>query len=181
MSVQDNLAVVKKYWNTAPVDVYAIARELGLELNFIPLPQNVSGQIRRKDGGKFAIDVNSRHSTTRQRFTVAHELGHYIYHRELLGKGVGDTLAFRSEGTPLPNPHITVTHERQANSFAANLLMPNHLIEKLKAQGFTSPVQLAEQLGVSEEAMRIRLGLAPTRSLFDREDENAVEVRRGVG
>lgn len=179
MNVKDSLAVVKKYWDTAPVDVYAIARELGIELNFVYLPQNISGRIRRKDGSKYVIDINSRHSATRQRFTVAHELGHYIYHRDLLGKGVGDTLAFRADGTDMPNLAITKVHEQQANTFAANLLMPNHLIERLQGQGFKTPQQLAEKLGVSEQAMRIKLGLAHSVDLFSEEDPDAVEVRRG--
>lgn len=176
MSVQDSLSVVKKYWNDAPVDVFAIIRDLCVPLCFAFLPAGVSGQIRRIDGG-YAIDVNSVHSKTRQRFTAAHELGHYIYHRDLLGKGVGDTLAFRAEGEALPNPHIRIEHERQANTFAANLLMPNHLIEKLKAQGITGPQALAEHLEVSEEAMRIKLGLSSRLPLFPEADENQVEVR----
>jgi hypothetical protein len=162
----DFLTVVKKYADMAPVNVYAIIRELGLELYFVRMPQSISGRIRRIDGGRFAIDINSSHSKTRQRFTAANELGHFIYHRDLLGKGVGATVAFRSEDTDLPNPHITITHERQANTFAANLLMPNNLIARIRSQGITSPKDLAEALGVSEDALRIKLGISKKLPLF---------------
>lgn len=158
MDIKDSLAVVKKYWNSAPVDVAAISQELGVGVLRAALPNNISGFIK-KDGGGYMIVVNGNHSTTRQRFTIAHELGHYIYHRDLLDGGVGDTLAFRAEGTPLPNPKITLQHERQANTFAANLLMPNHLIDKLKKLGIGTVEALAQALGVSEEAMRIKLGI----------------------
>lgn len=170
MNIKESLDVIKRHWNTAPVDVFKIARELGIEVNRVPLPENISGRIRRIDGDKFAIDVNRDHSTTRQRFTVAHEIGHYIYHRDLLGKGTGDTLAFRAEGTDLPNPNITATQERQANIFAANLLMPTHLITALKASGIRAPADLARHLGVSEQAMRIKLGLVQERQAEPEEE-----------
>ena len=117
MNSKDILAVVRKYWDTAPVDVFAILRELGLGPAQRALPANISGMIERRDGDGFLVVLNNTQSMTRQRFTAAHELGHYIYHRDLLGKGVGDTLAYRAEGTELPNEHIRVTHERQANNF----------------------------------------------------------------
>ncbi len=159
MNTKDILAIVRKYWNTAPVDVFAILRELDLGPAERSLPDNISGKIERRDNDGFLVILNGRQSMTRRRFTAAHELGHYIYHRDLLGRGVGDTLAYRAMGTELPNEHITVTHERQANNFAANLLMPTHLVEELRVGGVTRPDQLATRLGVSEAAMRIRLGL----------------------
>lgn len=167
MNSKDILAVVRKYWDTAPVDVFAILRELGLGPAQRALPANISGMIERRDGDGFLVVLNNTQSMTRQRFTAAHELGHYIYHRDLLGKGVGDTLAYRAEGTELPNEHIRVTHERQANNFAANLLMPTHLIDRLRAEGIIQPYALANRLGVSEAAMRIRLGLEVNPQLFE--------------
>lgn len=174
MNVKDSLTIIKKYWNTAPVDVFAIARELGVPVLRATLPQNISGMIRQ-DGSGYMIVVNGTHALTRQRFTVAHELGHYIYHRDLLGKGVGDTRAYRAEGTELPNPNITITHERQANTFAANLLMPNHLIASLKAAGTTTPEALARALGVSVEAMKIKLGIARERPAAPDDEEIETE------
>jgi predicted transcriptional regulator len=181
MELKDSLSVIKKYWDSAPVDVFAIARDLGVEVNRVPLAPNISGLIRRKDHDGFAIDVNNTHSLVRQRFTVAHELGHYIYHRDLLGEGVGDTLAYRAEGTALENSRIKQEHERQANTFAANLLMPKALIEKLEKQGIRELPDLARALQVSEDALRIRLGRA-TNSRFEPEpNENEVEVIRTGG
>lgn len=177
MNLKESLEVIKKYWNTAPVDVEAIARDLGVPIRKKPLPQNISGAIMQADG-KYEIVVNANHSATRQRFTIAHELGHFIYHRDLLGRGVGDTRAYRAEGTNMPNPNISVTHERQANTFASNLLMPKHLIESLQSQGIGEPAALARALGVSEEAMRIRLGLS-RNDFSEPPDDDAVEVRQG--
>lgn len=178
MNLKESLEIIKRHWDSVPVPVETIASDLEVPIEYRALPQNISGAIERCEGG-YKIVVNNTHARTRQRFTIAHELGHYIYHRDLLGQGVGDTLAFRAEGTPFPNPSITVVHERQANTFASNLLMPNHLVSKLKRQGLRTPEQLAAALEVSPEAMRIKLGL--NRPEFERPapDDDNVEVRVG--
>ena len=96
----------------------------------------------------------------RKRFTAAHELGHYIYHRDRIGSGVNDNRKYRGiPHAPLYNDAIQAKEETEANRFAANLLMPKHLIDKLKKDGIESVEDLARSLGVSRDAMRIRLGL----------------------
>jgi Zn-dependent peptidase ImmA (M78 family) len=153
------LEVINKYSSQVPVPVYEILDELGLGPTFQFMDENISGWIERRPDGTYGVAVNNNHAHVRQRFTAAHELGHYIYHRDLLGQGVGDTRAYRAEGTPLPNTAIRPIHERQANSFAANLLMPRATIARLKAGGVTVPADLADQMEVSLHAMCIRLGI----------------------
>ncbi|MES2724553.1 MAG: ImmA/IrrE family metallo-endopeptidase [Pseudomonadota bacterium] len=155
----DPLKLAERYWGDIPVPVFEILDELGLGPDFDFLDDQVSGWIERRPNGSYGVTVNALHAPVRQRFTAAHELGHYIYHRDLLGAGVGDTRAYRAEGTRLPNAAIQPVHERQANSFAANLLMPHRSINLLRSQGVTEVAALAERLGVSRDAMRIRLGL----------------------
>jgi Zn-dependent peptidase ImmA (M78 family) len=155
--MQDILHVIGRHAGNVPVPVFGIVMELGLGPDFLWLDDDVSGWFERKPTGEYRIAVNLRHPLTRQRFTAAHELGHYIYHRDLLGDGVGDARAYRAVNSPRPNPKIRPIHERQANSFAANLLMPRALIA---AAGTNDPVALAQRFGVSEEAMRLRLGEA---------------------
>ena len=153
------LEIIEKYADAVPVPVFQILDELGLGPEFQFLDENISGWIERRPDGTYGVAVNAAHADVRQRFTAAHELGHYIYHRDLLGQGVGDTRAYRAEGTPLPNSAIRPVHERQANSFAANLLMPRATIAALKAEGVTEPQDLANRLEVSLHAMCIRLGV----------------------
>jgi hypothetical protein len=153
------LELIEKYSTTLPVPVYGIMRELGLGVNFEPLENNISGWIERLDGDKYSVTVNSSHAIVRQRFTAAHELGHFIYHRELFGRGVGDTRAYRAEGSSRPNSAIYPVHERQANSFAANLLMPFKGISLLLSQDISDPAVMADHFEVSVQAMHIRLGL----------------------
>ena len=156
MTSIDPIKVIQDFWNETPVRIYDMIQEFGLEFEFQDMPDNVSGWIERLPNDSYKIAVNSGHPSTRQRFTAAHELGHYIYHRDLLGDGVGDNRAYRTDGTDRPNANIRPMHERQANSFAANVLMPRHVIAAIQRPRDVSV--LARLFEVSQEVMRIRLG-----------------------
>ena len=145
---------------SAPVDVEAIIRRIGIGLSKAYLNKEIAGMIERTRDNKYHISVNVNDPLTRQRFTMAHELGHYIYHKNLIGEGIDDDKMYRStEVGKYHNTYIGKHEETQANRFAANLLMPYSLIENLKGQGFENPHQLAEKLIVSPHAMHIRLGV----------------------
>lgn len=151
------LEIAKRYWNDIPVRVFELAAELGLGPVAADLPDNISGMIRRVGTDRWECVYSRNHARVRQRFTVAHEIGHFIYHRSLLHKGVGDTLAYRSEGTELPNPSITREQEWQANNFASNLLVPTRWLRAAQAAGITDVRELAQRFDVSETVMRIKL------------------------
>lgn len=155
---KEALEITKRYWNDVPVRVFDLARELGLGPVSEPLPDNISGMIRRA-GDRWEVVYNWGHARVRQRFTVAHEIGHFIFHRDLLNEGVSDTLAYRSDAAELPNPKIQREQEWQANNFAANLLVPNHWLSAAKAAGITDVAELARQFDVSETVMRIKMRL----------------------
>ncbi len=142
----------------APVDVESLAWGLGVRVNYIPLDPDISGELIKSSDGKYEINVNSTDSQTRQRFTIAHELGHFIYHRELVGDGIDDDKAYRSTDTGrYHNKKIGPIEETEANKFAAGLLMPLSLIDRLRAEGLDRR-EMAKRLLVSEHALAIRLG-----------------------
>lgn len=150
----DPMKVVEKHWNSTPVPIDRIINEIGLPLSYEALADHISGYIERVNDS-YRIVVNASHAETRRRFTAAHELGHYIFHRDLLGDGVGDNRAYRSDDTDRPNADIRPIHERQANSFAANVLMPRHRLTDVAGE---STAELAARFNVSQQAMAIRLG-----------------------
>jgi Zn-dependent peptidase ImmA (M78 family) len=162
----DMLEIITNHSRILPVDIFGAIRDIGITAEFRQIGDDISGWIEKLSADKYLIVINAFHSKTRQRFTGAHELGHYIYHRDLLGRGVGDTRAYRSAGTPFSNAAITVQHERQANTFAANVLMPQEHIIRLRSDGVVSPRDMAQRFQVSEDAMRIRLGLPRQASLL---------------
>lgn len=141
---------------SAPVDVGAVAQDFGLEIFSSRLREGISGALVRDPSrgtrSQFVIYVNSREPSVRQRFTAAHELGHYLLHRSLIGERVEDNYLLRAAG-------FSNQQEIEANRFAANLLMPKHLIEFEMQAGNRTPDALAKKFQVSVTAMSIQLGL----------------------
>jgi len=139
----------------APVDVAAVAHRLGLAVYVSPLPEGVSGALlkdaRYDTKSGFVIFVDDSEAPVRQRFTAAHEIGHFVLHRDRIGDGVQDNYLLRSEG-------FSSRMEVEANRFAADLLMPFPLINKFIAEGVRDVPALAKRFLVSEIAMAIRLG-----------------------
>jgi hypothetical protein len=157
----DLAEAIRKAQRDAPVDLKWLLSELGVKLHAAYLDGDVSGELVPLPDGRFQINVNAAHSLKRQRFTVAHELGHYIRHRHLIGSGIGDDRAYRStDNVRYHNTAIGPREESEANKFASSLLMPDHLIDRLKRMGKTSPEDMADALQVSLPAMRIRLGMS---------------------
>ena len=148
--------IIAKYQTTAPVDVVAIAGELGIRVwEMHDLREGVSGQIWKDpvNGGTsgFSIGVRASEPRTRKRFTVAHELAHYILHRSRLDGGIFEDVMYRGG--------LSGREEIQANQMAADILMPFSLIRRLMDQGDNTIEILANRLLVSEPALKIRLGL----------------------
>lgn len=154
------LDTIATYRERIPVDVVALSRALGIPVREVPLRENISGLIKKVGPDSYEIRVNSEHSETRKRFTIAHELGHFVLHKALIGDGIVDNAAYRSADGEFSNPAIGSRQETEANKFAANLLMPDESITKLQRQGITTPRQMAAILKVSEGAMKIRLGIS---------------------
>lgn len=129
-----------------PVDVLGLASSIGIQVEYLALPDDTSGFLRR-NGVNWLIGVNSMHHPNRQRFTIAHELGHYFLHRDH-GEFV-DKALFRKE---LQSDR----REFEANSFASRLLMPANDFRNVSAR-FNSNVDLiAQQFGVSAAAAKFR-------------------------
>ncbi len=145
--------VILRHQAKAPVDVTSIANELGINVWEMVLPEGISGKIFKDplNGGEsgYSIGVNKSEWYLRKRFTLAHEIAHFILHRDQIGDELTDDAMYRS-GLP-------TREEAQANRLAADILMPAHLILRLKASGCDSPSKMADALQVSEEAMKIRL------------------------
>ena len=109
-----------------PVPVDRIAKWLGAELRYSPLDNELSGMIFIKEGTPI-IGVNSLHHPNRQRFTIAHEIGHLVMHREKLSSAVHvDKVFHRGVLATLG----TDQDEVDANRFAAELLVPRHFLDK---------------------------------------------------
>ena len=115
--------------------------------------ENVDGLVVEQDSGA-VIYVNSTQATTRQRFTLAHELGHHLLrHVDEFYVDLGGEL---SPNATAEHPDYNWRAERAANEFAANLLMPSAMVRHASTR--TKNVRaLAVQFNVSPPAMGFRL------------------------
>jgi len=136
-----------------PVNVRKICRNLGISIAFVNFDEHdkregvdISGMLYvRKEQEQATIYVRIEDSYSRQTFTIAHELGHYILHCPL---GASNTfVSLRGSRS---------VQETEANRFAAELLMPEQWIHN-ELYFFPSVSRLSKIFCVSEEAMRIRL------------------------
>lgn len=154
----DNIfKVLKRYTEKAPVNLDALCGEIGLKIRYERLDDNTSGSIEKSGQGlrDFVISVNDTDPMSRQRFTIAHELGHFVLHRSKIGDGIKDNRLYRNH-KGRANTGVTDRMETEANRFAANLLMPVSYIKN--HAGDSSLDDMARNLMVSKEALRIRLG-----------------------
>ncbi len=146
----DNMDIIRKHQKKPPLDLKALAKDLGIGLfTTEEWSDNISGSILQNEKSKsgYSIYVNVHHHKNRQRFTIAHEIAHFILHKDKIGNGIQDDVLFRS--------NLTNQLEKEANLFAADLLMPLNLIE----ESSTSDIEeLAEKFKVSPQAMAIKLG-----------------------
>jgi Zn-dependent peptidase ImmA (M78 family) len=139
------------------VNVIALAHDLGLNVwGMHTLDPSISGKIFRDpmNGGTsgFSIAVNATEAYTRQRFTIAHEIAHFILHRSKLEAGdLVDDSIYRSG--------LSSKEEADANRLAADILMPRPLISRMVSAGNRDVQTLANQFQVSIPAMQIRLGI----------------------
>lgn len=150
------LSVIAGFQTSAPVDVNGLAKQLGLAVYEDPnIPPDISGKILKdkEHGGKsgYSIVVNAHEPLVRRRFTVAHEIAHYLLHEGSIGDGLTDDALYRSGLSTLEEVH--------ANRLAADILMPFALIEDAIRKGSKSINALAGTLLVSPQAMSIRLGV----------------------
>ena len=100
------------------------------------------------DNGIWLIKVNSKHNSKRQRFTIAHELGHFMLHRNKSAL-FEDKVFFRAVEKD--------NMEYAANSFAALLLMPESRVREAVNDGMRNIGALADRFGVSSPAMKARV------------------------
>lgn len=140
-----------------PVDVSAIASALGIVVKIGEMGENISGALYREHG-KAVVGINKNEGPQRQRFTLAHEIGHFVLHRDQDFHVDSESVLFRNAETPED------VRERAANAFAAALLMPKTFLEGERSASLKNVKKLADKYNVSAQAMSYRLvnlGLMP--------------------
>jgi Zn-dependent peptidase ImmA (M78 family) len=151
--------LLRRYGDDVPVDIVAMARACGVTVRTESLEPFVSGLLLVRED-EAVIGVNAEHHLNRRRFTIAHELGHFLLHLDRSAFFLDASPVFFRQETTMSKDH---DQEREANAFAAELLMPERAVQTLMA---TDPIdvfddaavkQMANCFGVSTQALIIRL------------------------
>jgi len=133
-----------------PVNPVKVANDLvGTKVAFVtfsPGSNNISGLF---DSEENAILVNRDEPPLRQTFTIAHELGHKILH-EAWARSSEYKVLLRD-----PDQREQDFREKEANAFAANLLMPRFMMDQYWEN--VTPSQLSQLFAVSVPAVKARL------------------------
>jgi Zn-dependent peptidase ImmA (M78 family) len=143
-----DFAAHKQLFSGNLLNIEGLIGEYSIPIEKKPLPSEMSGTLI-KNGGNWVITVNSRHSDSRQRYTLAHEFAHYCLHRDDYSS-FEDMAFFRKEEN-------RTMMEYEANQFAAELLMPEKAVRAAIADNVLSLKELSKMFGVSLIAMRYRL------------------------
>ena len=141
------------------VSIIGLAESFDIKVYRSDLPTGISGAIY-KEGDDYVICSNKREPKTRRRFTYAHELSHYLLHRDDIGDGINENALFRS--------NLSNEQEVEANKLAADILMPMPMIHELVAKQYDVP-KLTKTFGVSVSALLTQLGIPEWRLLGGRE------------
>lgn len=143
-----------------PVPVERIAKARGVRFHLDALEGDISGFAYRS-GDQLVIGVNTSQAAVRQRFTIAHELGHLLLHDQgRIHVDRGFVFRLRSD----VSSQGTEWEEIEANRFAAELLMPEQFLRE-DLEGIDSMdmldddriAALAKHYDVSKQALLIRL------------------------
>lgn len=130
-----------------PVDVARLARAIGLRVISEAMDDDLSGYLERRGSG-WVIGVNSLHHPKRQRFTIAHELGHYFLHSVEKDRFSDEILLRRNERRN--------EMELEADKFAGELLMPDDEFRRKIEDGVRSVSDLSEYFGTSMLAVKYK-------------------------
>ncbi len=139
-----------KIYQRPPIPVHRIAEEQGVDVVFADFGKHADSVAGFCDFRQAKLFVNRADKPDRQGFTIAHELGHWLLHRDLF-------LADPARYPVLPrfaDPNRNDPLEKEANHFAANLLVPSRLLEPVR----NAPIPaLAKAFGVSAQMMGFRI------------------------
>ncbi len=143
------LSILREFEVTAPpVNPVEICRNKGINVHFVkfqPAYANISGFYDCVDD---SISINEEEYPLRQTFTIAHELGHRILHKEW---AESNNYEMMMRGHPESNN----CYEQEANEFAGQLLVPRFLLDPYVDQ--LTKTDLSKLFAVSVPTISVRL------------------------
>ena len=160
----------ENYFDTPPVDIRKLLDNYGIVIHEKAFPlkhASISGFVVFADSDKTTpvFVINRADTDDRKKFTLAHEFGHWILHREELSNDPSLSVLYKS---PLGS-ETTDPIEVEANQFAAQLLVPDAMLhEEHQTTSEHKKRDLAELFMVGEDIIGFRLGLCDDEQQTDK-------------
>lgn len=136
-------------YDAPPISPLDIAASFGLTISLVSMPDEYSDVAGFLDEAQKIIFINKDETFTRQMFTVAHELGHFLLHKDIIQSNP-DEYKILYRNAALQDGSVL---EQEANCFAANLLVPSNMLKKYQEFPNTT---LATLFQVSPEVIGFR-------------------------
>ena len=136
--------ILKRYSvENPPVSIHEIAKSEGFIIKLLDQPKEFSGILHRETK---SIGVNQNHHMYRQRFSIAHEMGHYYLEHPEVRK-----LNYLDNGDELKK-----IYDAEADEFAGEILVPREMLKK-KVKQHKTVGELATRFFVSTTVMSIQI------------------------
>lgn len=130
-----------------PVPIRDIIEDAGLDVKFVKFNNYADEIAGFTDFAARSIYVNAEDILSRQTWTMAHEYGHWVMHRELFERDPDQyQILLRRQSGSGNDPR-----EQEANAFARMILIPERLLRPVKNSATVS--ELASMFMVSKQAM----------------------------
>ena len=143
--------------NNIPVEIVSLANSLGIEVyKAFNMDADTSGAIINKNEN-YIIYTNANEPVYRRRFTVAHEIAHYMLHKDIIDNHLDGNLTDAiGIGGIMYRSKLSSIFEKDANKLAEEILMPLEKIKELYLK-YNDIRKLSEEFDVSEQAVKIRI------------------------
>lgn len=135
-------------------DIFDVLKKLGGRYRYLDLSKDTdsdSGSLYVHGEGNFEVVIATNTSVVRDRFTIAHEIGHYILHY-IYNKRSGKQVLLPMSATRYGSDRI----EWEANWFAASFLMPVDKFKESYARNNGDVEEVSKEFGVSFQAAKVR-------------------------
>jgi Zn-dependent peptidase ImmA (M78 family) len=138
------------------LDLFSFANSLGLNTFSTDFDDDKTAGSIEFDGDNWNIYIKKFDSNNRRRFTLAHEIGHYLSWKFQSLSYTDLQTGYHSDSVVMYRGQETSPAEAEANEIAGTLLMPEELVRELFILDKTIE-EMADTFGVSIPAMTVRL------------------------
>ena len=169
---ENNIKKILEHQKNIPVPIIKLANSFNIQVYRVSnMANNVSGAIIN-DNGIYSIYVNAKEPEYRRRFTIAHEIAHFLLHRDIIEDELdGNLTEAKGSNGVMYRSKLYDVFEKDANKLAAEILIPLNKIQELYINSNYNIKILVKEFNVSEQAIKIRL--ENPYNTFLREKKNA--------